>query len=229
MAYSIRRMAAALGVSKSQVDRDAKAGMPLDDVDAARAWRLAHQDLARSVDGRIDRAAPAARPAAPPRPPADEDPDDDPPTTDEDTAVYRTERAKREGIRREREQLALQQERNELVAVQEVARLQFTAQRLTRDRIEMVTAGFDRSHAERLGPGCYRVRAAPSAQVEQGTLSRAQLLELERQFEAQRTEIQREFLQARLALIDPSRAITGTSWSDSEANTAITASGYGKV
>jgi hypothetical protein len=48
-------------------------------------------------------------------------------------------------------------------------------------------------------------RLEASAQVEQGTLSRAQLLELERQFEAQRTEIQREFLQARLALIDPSR------------------------
>jgi hypothetical protein len=138
MAYSIRQMAAALGVSKSQVDRSAKAGMPLDDVDAARAWRLAHQDLARTVDGRIDRPAPAARPPAPP-PPAD-DPDDDPVASDEDTAIYRTERAKREGIRREREQLALQQERNELVAVQEVARLQFTAQRLTRDRIEMVAA-----------------------------------------------------------------------------------------
>ena len=24
-----------------------------------------------------------------------------------------------------------------------------------------LTAGFDRAHAERLGPGCYRVRAAP--------------------------------------------------------------------
>jgi hypothetical protein len=140
MAFSIRRMAAALGVSKSQVDRDAKAGMPLDDVDAARAWRLAHQDLARTVDGRIDRPAPAARPVAPPRPAADDDPDDDPLAADEDTAIYRTERAKREGIRREREQLALQQERNELVAVQDVTRLQFTAQRLTRDRIEMVAA-----------------------------------------------------------------------------------------
>jgi hypothetical protein len=142
MAYSIRQMAAALGVSKSQVDRSAKAGMPLDDVDAARAWRLAHQDLARTVDGRIDRPAPAARPPAPtPAPPAsDDDPDDDPPAADEDTAIYRTERAKREGIRREREQLALQQERNELVAVQDVTRLQFTAQRLTRDRIELVAA-----------------------------------------------------------------------------------------
>jgi hypothetical protein len=141
MAHSIRQMAAALGVSKSQVDRDAKAGMPLDDVAAARAWRLAHQDLARTVDGRIDRPTPAARPTASAPPPAADDPDDDAPAaTDEDTAIYRTERAKREGIRREREQLALQQERNELVAVQEVARLQFTAQRLTRDRIEMVAA-----------------------------------------------------------------------------------------
>lgn len=146
MAYSIRQMATALGVSKSQVDRDARAGMPMHDVDAARAWRLAHQDLTRTVDGRIDRPSPASRPApdhrASPAGPPDPDDDEEPPATatDKDTQAYRAERALREAIRRQREQLELEQLRQELVAVQEVARLQFTAQRLTRDRVEMVAA-----------------------------------------------------------------------------------------
>ena len=48
-------------------------------------------------------------------------------------------------------------------------------------------------------------RHEADAQVAQGQLSMAQRLELEREFEARRTEIQREFLQARLALIDPAR------------------------
>ena len=48
-------------------------------------------------------------------------------------------------------------------------------------------------------------RQEADAQVVQGQLSMAQRLELEREFEARRTEIQREFLQARLALIDPMR------------------------
>lgn len=95
MAYSIRQMAAALGVSKSQVARDAKAGIPMQDLEAG---------------------------------------------THKDTAACRAERAFREAIRRQREQLELEQLRNELVAVQEVSRLQFTAQRLTRDRVEMVAA-----------------------------------------------------------------------------------------
>jgi hypothetical protein len=146
MTYSIRQMAAALGVSKSQVARDAKAGMPLHDLEAARAWRLANQDLTRTAEGRIDRpAAVAGRSLLPPgpSPDPDADPDEDslPATaTDKDTAAYRAERALREAIRRQREQLELEQLRNELVAVQEVSRLQFTAQRLTRDRVEMVAA-----------------------------------------------------------------------------------------
>ena len=149
MTYSIRQMAAALGVSKSQVARDAKAGMPMQDLDAARAWRLANQDLTRTAEGRIDRAAmPTSRP--PPldaQADPDRDPDEDPfpststtTTPDKDTAAYRSERAQREAIRRQREQLELEQLRGELVAVQEVSRLQFTAQRLTRDRVEMVAA-----------------------------------------------------------------------------------------
>jgi hypothetical protein len=48
-------------------------------------------------------------------------------------------------------------------------------------------------------------RLEATAQVEQGAITHAQLLELERQFEVQRTEIQREALLQRQALIDPSR------------------------
>jgi transcriptional regulator with XRE-family HTH domain len=148
MTYSIRQMAAALGVSKSQVARDAKAGMPMQDLDAARAWRIANQDLTRTAEGRIDRTPThTSRPPSldiPTKPDPDTDPDEDPlpaaATTDKDTAAYRSERAQREAIRRQREQLELEQLRNELVAVQEVSRLQFTAQRLTRDRVEMVAA-----------------------------------------------------------------------------------------
>jgi hypothetical protein len=48
-------------------------------------------------------------------------------------------------------------------------------------------------------------RLEATAQVEQGAITQEQLLELERQFEMQRTEIQREALLQRLALIDPTR------------------------
>lgn len=91
MTYSIRQMAAALGVSKSQVAREAKAGMPMQNLDAARAWRLANPDLTRAAEGRIDRTpTPTSRPSpldVPSNPDPDTDPDDDPlpaTTTDKD-------------------------------------------------------------------------------------------------------------------------------------------------
>lgn len=52
---SVRKMAKALGVTKSQVGRDKQAGMQMASVEAARAWRLATHDISRTVDGRIDR------------------------------------------------------------------------------------------------------------------------------------------------------------------------------
>lgn len=52
---SVRVLAGALGVSKSQVGRDLQAGMPADSVDAARAWRSRVHDVSRTVEGRIDR------------------------------------------------------------------------------------------------------------------------------------------------------------------------------
>jgi hypothetical protein len=58
---SVRAMAEALGVAKSQVHRDAQAGMPMHSADAARAWRLDQHDMSRTVEGRIDRPASVRR------------------------------------------------------------------------------------------------------------------------------------------------------------------------
>lgn len=136
MSMSVRAMAAALGVSKSQVARDKSAGMPMGDVEAARAWRQAQHDVARTVEGRIDRApvqtpAPAPRAPAADEPPAE--PDDEP--SSEDTATYRRERAEREKLRRQREEIELAQLRGSLVDRAEVARLRFTEFRALRDAL----------------------------------------------------------------------------------------------
>jgi hypothetical protein len=129
-------MATELGVSKSQVARDKAAGMPMGDVESARAWRLAQHDVARTADGRIDR--PAVQTSAPaPRSPAGEGPpaeaDDEP--SSEDTATYRRERAEREKLRRQREEIELAQLRGNLVDRAEVVRLRFTEFRALRDAL----------------------------------------------------------------------------------------------
>jgi hypothetical protein len=64
---SIRRMAVALGMSKSEVHRDAQAGMPMTSVDAAREWRRQHEDLSRTREGRIDRPELFGRPDTSPK------------------------------------------------------------------------------------------------------------------------------------------------------------------
>lgn len=143
---SIRDMAKALGVSKSQVARDKSAGMPMSTIEAARAWRLADKDPSRTVDGRIDRphAVEAPRGADVKAPPSFGDGSSSPPSAadddavDENTAAYREHRARNERIRAERAELELQQLRGSLVAVRDVEQLQFTAGRITRDRVEMV-------------------------------------------------------------------------------------------
>lgn len=112
----------------------------IDSAQADRDW-IVHTDLAKQ--SLLHSTGPGADPAGEPLVDrADDDGADDSGSaaTDRDTAAYRAERALREAIRRQREQLELEQLRNELVAVQEVARMQFTAQRLTRDRVEMVAA-----------------------------------------------------------------------------------------
>ena len=139
---SVRTMAAALGVSKSQVQRSAEAGMPMDDVEQARIWRLNSLDMSRTASGRIDRMVDAApAPAAPSPPPPDGDPplpDVEPASTDEHSSAYRSDRARNERIKADRAEIELQQLRGELVSVRDVEQLEFTAARLVRDRLEML-------------------------------------------------------------------------------------------
>lgn len=125
MTLSVRSMAVALGVSKSQVARDKQDGMPMHDADAARAWRLQHRDLARSVDGLLGVEQPAG--AAAPAPAAEPEADDG------ESGEYRQARATRERVNAERAQLELDQMRGRLIDVDEAARLAFTSFRAIRD------------------------------------------------------------------------------------------------
>lgn len=145
---SIRKMAELLGVAKSQVQRDAKRGMPMTSVEAARAWRLADKDPSRTVDGRIDRpqtSVPDAYPraeagmaAGPDEPPSSSGSGAEDDQADENTTAYRADRARNERIRADRAELELQQLRGLLVSLREVEQMQFTAGRITRDRMEML-------------------------------------------------------------------------------------------
>lgn len=134
-------MAAALGMSKSEVHRDAQAGMPMTSVEAARAWRAEHEDISRTKEGRIDRptlfgrphaaeeSAPAVQPAA--------EPDDVPQPGD--TAEYRKARAERERTRADREALELEQLRGRLLDGDEMGRIAYTAWRGLRDALDNVS------------------------------------------------------------------------------------------
>lgn len=52
-ALSVRMMAEALGVSKSQIQRDAANGMPMHSPAAARAWRARNVDSLRAAAARL--------------------------------------------------------------------------------------------------------------------------------------------------------------------------------
>lgn len=150
MAYSIRSMATALGVSKSQVARDKAAGMPMADADAARAWRLAQHDMSRTVEGRIDRPASAADTTTAATaglatgaggvsaPPASSGADEL--VDDEDTGKFRRARADREETNAETARLELEQLRGRLIDLDEAKRLAFTAFRSLRDAVLNVPA-----------------------------------------------------------------------------------------
>jgi hypothetical protein len=155
MAISVRKMAEQLGVGKSQVSRDAQAGMPMDSVEAARAWRLANHDVSRTAEGRIDRPAqtpaqipPAAEAGLAPRagaeaisaPASSGEAAAQPDEQDEDTRAYRQDRARNERLKAERAEIELAQMRGSVVDARDVEQLQFTAGRIVRDRIEMVPA-----------------------------------------------------------------------------------------
>lgn len=197
MAYSIRDMAAALGVSKSQISRDKLDGMPMETPEAARAWRVEHRDLSRSVDGllageREPKTPPAADSGlataagsagrADPASPKSEEPDDDPAG---DSAQYRQARADRERTNAERARIELEQLRGRLIDVGEARRLAFTSFRLLRDAVLNVPA-----------------RVAAQAAAETDVLRVEQLIETE--------------LAAALARFDPARLLNETEDEDDD-------------
>lgn len=148
---SYSTIGAELGISKQAVAKCVKRGMPVDSVDAARAWRLANNDFARSAENKIDRAqAPAQTELLKPgadggltttaggevNSPFASSETDEP--VDENTAAYRGDRARNERIKADRAEIELQQLRGELVPLREAEQLQFTALRITRDRVQQV-------------------------------------------------------------------------------------------
>lgn len=121
---SLSILAKALGISKTAVHKRGRRGMPVDSVEAARAWSAEHVDLVRS------RGAALGMGAA-------QDDDDDAPEAG-DLADYRQARAHREQIRRDREQIELDKLRGNVVDLAEVNRLVFTGFRALRDAVENV-------------------------------------------------------------------------------------------
>lgn len=122
---SLARMAQALGISKTAVHKRGQNGMPLDSVEAAKAWEIANVDLVRSRATALS---------------VDDDPDDSVPSPDSDSADYRQARAEREQIRRDRERLELQRLQGQLIDLGEATRLAFTAFRSLRDAALSVPA-----------------------------------------------------------------------------------------
>lgn len=148
---SIRDIAAALGVSKSQVGRDVQAGMPTHDLAAVRAWRDANRDVSRTVEGRIDRpggstARPPAADVSEPTAAGADEAEAEAELQPDDTADYRKARTEREQIRRDRERMELDRERGKLIDAADAARLAFTSFRALRDRAFNLPA--------RLAPQC---------------------------------------------------------------------------
>lgn len=164
MAMSVRDMAAALGVSKSQVARDKLDGMPMDDVAAALDWREAHRDVSRSVEGRINRSGSTdtTRAAVSALASTAGEPDEADEIQATDTAAYRQARTEREQIRRDRERMELDQARGKLIDATEAARLAFTSFRALRDAVLNAPA-----------------RLAPLCAAETDTLRIEQLIEAE--------------------------------------------------
>lgn len=122
-----------LGISKQAVAKAAKAGMPIDSVEAAEAWRRVNLDVSRTKAARVD-ISPRQRS----EPEGSCSSDDDPLPTDD--AAYKKARTEREQIRRDREALQLEQERGNLVDKHEVARLRFTEFRALRDSLGHIGA-----------------------------------------------------------------------------------------
>jgi hypothetical protein len=137
---SVREMAAALGVAKSEVHRQKQKGMPMHSADAARVWRAEHLDAGRVKGARMSiDEKPLPQPAAPAAS-ASADEAADPVDDSSDSAEYRQHRATRERLRAKREQLELDQLRGSLVDAAEVSRLRFTEFRGLRDALGNIGA-----------------------------------------------------------------------------------------
>lgn len=109
--------------------------------DAARAWRAAARDLARSAESRIDREPTLGDVIGPADPAAAADDAATEQTgTDQNSSEYRKHRADNERIRCERAQLELDQLKGSLIPVDEAKRLAFTAFRQIRDLVLNVPA-----------------------------------------------------------------------------------------
>lgn len=134
MKLSIRAMAKELGISKSQVQRDVKDGMPLDSVEAAKAWRYEHRDPTFAPNLFENEAIGAA-------------PEDDLPT-DDDTSEYRQARTAREKLRIEKETLELEKLKGLVISVEDASRIAFSVFRMIRDDVLNVPARVkDQLHA----------------------------------------------------------------------------------
>lgn len=124
-------LALALGISPAMVSKLAKRGMPTDSLERAQRWRRRHLELARGKSARLSAAQ------APARQGVDADEGEEADAEDVTSADYRLARAEREQIRAQRERIELQKLQGQLVDVQEAARLEFTAMRALRDRLQL--------------------------------------------------------------------------------------------
>lgn len=136
------------GVTLQAVQKAIKAGRikPVDvegkpKIDAAQAdrdWQEntdpAKQSLLYSA-GSVPTGEAGGAPTAPPASDDEADEVAEKSNADDDTAAYRRERAEREAIRRQKEQIELDQLRGRVVDKDEVARLRFTEFRSLRDAL----------------------------------------------------------------------------------------------
>lgn len=171
-----------LGITPAMVSKLAKRGMPTDTLERAERWRRRHLELPRTK-GALPSAARANDGAG------SDSEEDDRPSPDDDSADYRLARARREGIRAEREQIELDKLRGSLISVEEIERIEFTSSRVIRDRLQAVPArltlrlvGMARSGAE-----AHEIECALDKEIEQILRETCSALEILAQEEEERT------------------------------------------
>lgn len=122
---SLSVLASALGIKKTAAWKRGRRGMPLHDIEAARAWSRQNVDLGRERAARMSMSSGGST-----------DADDAP--RDDDLEDFRRARARREQLRAEREALELDRARGRTADLAEVNLANFTVWRALRDRIEAV-------------------------------------------------------------------------------------------